>query len=107
VALLLGTIAIEVSPIATVLVLREANSEGPLTDAVYNILAWNNVACLVAFGIASLFVRLFAVTEGGLAPRFQHELVLFLWSNVGAVALGVVLGVCPGVVGRTRVRTCP
>jgi NhaP-type Na+/H+ or K+/H+ antiporter len=35
---------------------------------------------------------LFAVTEGGLAPNFQDELLLFLWSNVGAVALGVVLG---------------
>jgi Kef-type K+ transport system membrane component KefB len=93
VALLLGTIAIEVSPIATVLVLRETNSEGPLTEAVYNIVAWNNVACLLAFGVATFIVRLFhSVGDAGLAGTLGHETLLFLWSNVGAVALGVVLG---------------
>jgi Kef-type K+ transport system membrane component KefB len=93
VALLLGTIAVEVSPIATVLVLREANSEGPLTDAVYNVVAWNNVACLLAFGVATFIVRLFTSTgDAGLATSLGQETLLFFWSNVGAVALGVVLG---------------
>jgi Kef-type K+ transport system membrane component KefB len=94
VSLLLGVIAIEVSPIATVLVLREANSEGPLTDAIYNVVALKNVACLLAFGVASFIIRLFAGTgdNAGLTAILGHESLLFLWSNVGAAALGIVAG---------------
>jgi len=99
VALMLGAIAVEVSPIATVLVLREANSEGPLTDAIYNVVALNNVACLLAFGITTFAIRIF---EGGGSARavLPHEFLLFLWSNVGAVALGVVLGYMLAFWGR-------
>ena len=60
-----GTIAIEVSPIATILVLREANSEGPLTDTVYNIVALN-VVCLL-FGLAHICSPSFSGTESGAA----------------------------------------
>jgi len=93
VSLLLGVIAIEVSPIATVLVLREANSEGPLTEAIYNIVALKNVACLLAFGVASFIIRLFAgAGDAPLTAVLGHESLLFLWSNVGAAALGIVMG---------------
>ncbi len=91
IALLLGTIAVEVSPIATVLVLREANSEGPLSDTILNVVALNNVACLLAFGVATFFVRLAGGDGSGLAV-LGNEVLLFLWSNVGAVALGIVAG---------------
>jgi Kef-type K+ transport system membrane component KefB len=94
ISLLLGAIAIEVSPIATILVLREANSEGPLTETVYNIVALNNVVCLVAFGLATFLVR--SLSEAGSASAlFQvlaEEALLLVWSNVGSVALGIVLG---------------
>jgi Kef-type K+ transport system membrane component KefB len=102
VALLLGAIAVEVSPIATVLVLREANSQGPLTDAVYNVVGLNNVACLVAFGLATFIVRLFAGTTGisALAGVLATETLLFLWSNIGAAALGIVLGYILALWGR-------
>jgi Kef-type K+ transport system membrane component KefB len=94
IALLLGAIAIEVSPIATILVLREANSEGPLTDTVYNIVALNNVVCLVGFGLATFAVRSFSGEESGLALLrvLAEEALLLVWSNVGSVALGIVLG---------------
>jgi Kef-type K+ transport system membrane component KefB len=85
---------VEVSPIATVLVLREANSRGPLTDAVYNTVAVNNVACLVVFGVAAFIVRLFAGAdaESSMVAVLLQEVLLFVWSNVGAVALGIVAG---------------
>jgi Kef-type K+ transport system membrane component KefB len=94
VALLLGTIAVEVSPIATVLVLREVNSEGPLTEAIYNVVALNNVACLLVFGLATFIVRLAAGAESNasMAAVLGHETLLFLWGNIGALALGIVAG---------------
>jgi Kef-type K+ transport system membrane component KefB len=94
ISLLLGTIAVEVSPIATILVLREANSQGPLTETVCNIVALNNVVCLLGFGLATFLVR--SLSEAGdVSVLFQvlaEEALLLVWSNVGAVALGVVLG---------------
>lgn len=94
IALLLGAIAVEVSPIATILVLREANSEGPLTETVYNIVALNNVVCLVGFGLATFLVRSFsgAADVTALLRVLAEEALLLVWSNIGSVALGVVLG---------------
>jgi Kef-type K+ transport system membrane component KefB len=94
VALLLGVIAVEVSPIATVLVMREANSRGQLTDAVNNVLALNNVGCLIVFGLATFLVRLFDSTETtpSLASGLGREFLLLVWNIVGSVALGIMLG---------------
>jgi len=103
-ALLLGVIAVEVSPIATILVLREVNSEGPLTDAVYNTVGLNNVGCLLAFGLATFAIRLAEGTgpggDGSLAALLGHEMLLLIWSNAGAVALGVFLGYLLALWGR-------
>ncbi|MBX7222807.1 MAG: cation:proton antiporter [Blastocatellia bacterium] len=93
-ALLLGVIATEISPIATILVLRELNSEGPLTDSITNLLALNNVGCLVVFGVAAFLVRLLgggpeSASFVGFALRETFHL---LWGLLGSVALGVVLG---------------
>jgi Kef-type K+ transport system membrane component KefB len=94
ISLILGAIAVEVSPIATVLVLREANSEGPLTDAIYNIVALNNVVCLLVFGLATFLVRSLseAADVTALLRVLGEEALLLVWSNVGSVALGIVLG---------------
>ncbi len=102
VALLLGVIAIEVSPIATVLVMREANSEGPLTDAVNNILALNNVGCLIVFGMATFVVRLFDSTETtpSLVSILGREFLFLVWNIIGSIALGIVLGYILAIWGK-------
>jgi Kef-type K+ transport system membrane component KefB len=94
VALLLGIIAVEVSPIATVLVMREVNSRGRLTDAVNNVLAINNIGCLIAFGLATFVVKLFDSTETtpSLASLLGREFLLLIWNIVGSIALGIILG---------------
>jgi Kef-type K+ transport system membrane component KefB len=102
VALLLGVIAVEVSPIATVLVMREGNSRGQLTDAVNNVLALNNVGCLIVFGLATFLVRLFDSTETtpSLASVLGREFLLLVWNIVGSVALGIVLGYILAIWGK-------
>lgn len=94
VALLLGTIATEISPIATILVLREMRSSGPLTDSVNNLLALNNVGCLAVFGVATFLVRLIGGGDAGTSflSFFGREFFLLVWGLVGSVALGVILG---------------
>lgn len=94
VALLLGVIATEISPIATILVLREANSQGPLTEAIYNILAVNNVACIIVFSLASFLVRLAAETPGepSIISLLGHEIYYLFWGILGSISLGLLLG---------------
>ncbi len=94
VALLLGVIATEISPIATILVLREVNSEGPLTEAIYNILAINNVACIIVFSVASFLVRLTAGAPGELSivSLLGHEVYYLFWGILGSISLGLLLG---------------
>jgi len=102
VALLLGVIAIEISPIATILVLREANSEGPLTETIYNILAVNNVGCLIAFGVATFLVRLFE-TDGNpqpLASLLLNETYYLFWGIAGSICLGVISGYILAIWGK-------
>jgi Kef-type K+ transport system membrane component KefB len=94
VALLLGVIATEISPIATILVLRELNSEGPLTETVYNILALNNVGCLLVFGVATFLIRLIGGGEAA-TPLFifaGKEIFFLLWGLIGSIAFGMVIG---------------
>jgi Kef-type K+ transport system membrane component KefB len=65
-----------------------------LTDAIHNVVALKNVACLVAFGLASFVVRLLGGSNGDSSASsvIGAETLLFLWSNAGAVALGIVTG---------------
>jgi len=101
-ALLLGTIATEISPIATILVLREMNSSGPLTDSVNNLLALNNVGCLVVFGVATFLVRLLSGGDPNTSFVFflGREFFLLVWGIAGSVALGILLGYVLAAWGR-------
>ena len=49
VSLLLGAIAIETAAASTLMVMRECNSAGPLTDTLTGVIGINNVLCLLAF----------------------------------------------------------
>ncbi|MBD3337092.1 MAG: hypothetical protein GF355_16375 [Candidatus Eisenbacteria bacterium] len=51
-AVLLGVIAVATAPAATLLVLREYNSHGPVTDYTLAIVALNNMLCVVLFSLA-------------------------------------------------------
>jgi len=48
-SILLGAIGIASAPSVTLMVIREYNSRGPLTDSLLAIVAINNVVCLVVF----------------------------------------------------------
>ena len=62
-AILIGIIAIATAPAATLLVIREYESEGPVTDLVFALVGLNNLAAIVLFNIFS-FVLL--NTEGSI-----------------------------------------
>jgi Kef-type K+ transport system membrane component KefB len=93
-ALLLGAIAIATAPASTLMVIRENDSEGPLTDSLLAIIALNNIYCIIAYSLVAASIEL----EVGLdRPGEQlHSVYVALyplvWQLLGSVALGYLVG---------------
>lgn len=94
VALLLGVIAMETAAASTLMVMRECNAEGPMTETLTGIIALNNIFCLIGFGIASAVIGL--ANGAGEPLSFWEALYTAvyppLWQLVGSVALGYLIG---------------
>ncbi|MCG6926804.1 MAG: cation:proton antiporter [Acidobacteria bacterium] len=93
-ALLLGAIAIATAPASTLMVIREVDSEGPLTDSLLAIIALNNIYCIIAFSLAGTFIDLSSGLDGtaGLLGTLYGALYPLVWQLVGSVALGFLVG---------------
>ena len=93
VAFLLGAIAIATAPASTLMVIRECDSAGPLTENLLGIIAVNNLFCIATY---SLVAALIDLSSGFGAASFLETLyrALFplVWQLVGSVALGYLVG---------------
>ncbi len=69
VAVMLGILSIATAPAATLLVIREFDSEGPLTDHIMALVGLNNLVCIVAFVIAMSVVSL-SPQNAAIGPTF-------------------------------------
>ncbi|MBW2093386.1 MAG: cation:proton antiporter [Deltaproteobacteria bacterium] len=58
VAVMLGILSMATAPAATLLVIREFDSEGPLTDHIMALVGLNNLVCIIAFVIAMSIISL-------------------------------------------------
>jgi Kef-type K+ transport system membrane component KefB len=88
--LLFGALAMATAPATTVLVLLENESEGPVTEFTFALVAMNNLVAIIAFEV--LFAALLFVTNGAETdPRW--ELLQLGRTLIGSALLGVVAGV--------------
>lgn len=93
VALLLAAISIATAPASTLMVIRECNARGPLSDALLGIIAVNNIICLIAYLICSALLNLVASWgQQSLAATVFEAGFPLLWQLVGSVALGFLTG---------------
>jgi Kef-type K+ transport system membrane component KefB len=92
-ALLLGAIAMATAPASTLMVIRECDSAGPLTDSLLGIIAVNNLLCMSVFGFVAATVDL-ATNVAGLATTemLYRSVFWFVWQLVGSAALGYLVG---------------
>ena len=88
-AILLGTLALATAPATTVLVLKEASSEGPVTERTIAMVALNNLASIISFEVLILLLEMAA---GKLALPFSVELRLLARDLIGSVVLGTAAG---------------
>lgn len=95
VALLLGAVAMETAPASTLMVLRECNSEGPLTETILGIIAMNNLVCLTSFTLISSVVGLAVdpASGSGIFPAVYATAYGVVWQIIGSAALGILVGI--------------
>lgn len=93
-ALLLGAIAIATAPASTLMVIRECNGKGVLSDTLLGIIAVNNIFCIIAYSMVAAAIDLTAGWQGvaNLFPSLYHALYPLLWQLIGSVALGFLVG---------------
>lgn len=93
VSLLLGSIAMATAPASTLMVIRECNASGPLTDMLLGVIGVNNILCLTSFAAVAAVIDL-STNIGG--PEFftvlYRSLYPLIWQLVGSVALGFLVG---------------
>ena len=89
IALILGIIGIATAPAATVLVLREFDSEGPVTNHILILVGLNNLVCLVLF---RLLFPLIKTAHGSAAAFSVLDVVIWPFCEVvGSLAIGFFL----------------
>ncbi len=89
-ALCLGICAIATAPCATLLVLREYDSEGFVTNALTILTGLNNLICLGVFTLS--FPLLLAVGRGGSVLGAGSTFVFALTGFLSSLAIGFILG---------------
>lgn len=93
IALLLGAIAIETAPASTLMVIRECNGKGPLSEALLGIIAVNNIICIIAYlGAAAVINLVNNWGNSGIGMSLYRAGFPLVWQLVGSVALGFLVG---------------
>jgi len=94
-SLLLGTIAMETAAASTLMVMRECNAEGPLSDTLTGIIGINNIFCLIGFSLvaAGIDLKMQLATGGDWLVTIYGSLYPLIWQLIGSVALGFLVGV--------------
>ncbi len=88
-ALLLGALALATAPATTILVLKETESEGPITEYIQAMVAVNNLISIVLFEV--LFVAVYFLQDK-LGTSATTQLVELGRGMAGSVALGIIGG---------------
>ncbi|QDT26427.1 putative voltage-gated ClC-type chloride channel ClcB [Gimesia panareensis] len=89
-AILLGALAIATAPATTILVLKEMQSEGPISEYTGILVALNNLISIIAFEVIFVVVYFFQVdsAHASVLPQFGHLLL----DIFGSVFIGVFGG---------------
>ncbi len=88
-ALLLGALALATAPATTILMLKETESEGTITEYTQALVAVNNLVAILAFEIVFAAVLL---GHGQLKESLPTELGYLAQDLLGSLALGIVAG---------------
>lgn len=102
-AVLLGALAIATAPATTVLVLKESNSEGPVTELAGVLVALNNIVAIVAFELLFLVAKMLSdeYTQDTVA-EVQQLIVDLGGACLLGIAGGLAISYGSGLLARRR-----
>lgn len=91
-ALILGSIAPASAPAGTVAVIQEFKAKGPLTQALYTVVGFDDGLGIVIFGFASAFAKSVIMNEAGFANQSAWVVLLQPLKEIGlSVLVGIAL----------------
>lgn len=96
ISLLLGAISMETAAATTLMVVRESNATGELTDTLKGLIAINNICCLIGFSLVAAVVDLSikaSSPNAALGQALYESLYPLVWQLIGSSALGFLIGV--------------
>lgn len=89
-SLVLGAIAAATAPAATLMVVRQYNAKGPVTNTLLPVVAIDDAVALMCFGISVAIAKSFTAAEAG---SMLSTLTAPVIEIVGALVFGAILGV--------------
>lgn len=89
-AIVLGAIASATAPAATVMVIRQYKAKGPVTDTLLTVVALDDAAALMLFGIAAAIA---AQLTSGQSTSMLMAVLKPILEIIFALGLGAILGV--------------
>lgn len=89
VALLLGAIASATAPAATIMVVKQFNAKGPVTETLLSVVALDDAVALIAFGFSMAIVN--SLQNPNKASLMMAIITPFI-EIIGSVVLGFLLG---------------
>lgn len=98
IALIFGALACATAPAATVDVLREYKTAGPLTSTVFAVVALDDAIAIIIYGFASAFAKM--SISGYEQLSFITIMSTPLMEIGGAIVLGILMGMMLGYVTR-------
>lgn len=95
-AILLGIAGIATAPAATLLVFREYQAKGPMTDTALTLVGLNNIISTVLFHVVFILLAAAGVVEASFAADrlVWADLVMI---TIGSVVLGALLGLAVSI----------
>ncbi|WP_461207381.1 cation:proton antiporter [Clostridium sp. DL1XJH146] len=91
-SLILGSVASATAPAATVMVLKEYKSSGPLTTTLLGVVAVDDAICLMIYSVASSVSKVFIKHEIiTLNKVLFHPLLEIILSLLVGIILGIIL----------------
>jgi Kef-type K+ transport system membrane component KefB len=91
--LLLGTIAMETAPAATLLVLQEYDAKGPTSDTILSLVGLNNIVCIVHFHVIFLILVTVKVIHAPYIDQGRSLAMDLLLTTVGSAVFGLTIGI--------------
>jgi len=89
IALLLGAIASATAPAATIMVVRQYNAKGPVSEMLLSVVAIDDAVALILFGLSMAVVNSMNNTE---QTSVAMSIVMPVIEILGSFALGLILG---------------